>query len=412
MNTELELAPALSKDSKRLANEEARIERSQRNAYLEIGLALAAIRDEELYKAPREKAIAGRYSFTTFEEYCEQKWEMDIRRANQLVETASAAEKMGKIFPVLPSRESHVRELLKLSDEKDRASVWQRVVSSGATVTAKTISDEIVRFTAEKDKNWITLEEWAALSKDDKIRALEIKPDHSAQFNYQDTDNIEWARWSWNPVTGCNHGCPYCYARDISERFYPQKFAPSIIPSRLCAPSRTTPKSDPGWNAVDKMGHKNVFTCSMADLFGKWVPTEWIESVMEQVYANKQWNFLFLSKFPQRMQEFEFPKNAWVGTTVDKQGAVARAEKAFEKINASVKWLSCEPMLERLTFNSLDMFNWVVIGGASRSSQTDEWFPPYTWIAHLMTQAEKVNAKVYMKDNLFGRNERIRQYPI
>ena len=30
---------------------------------------------------------------------------------------------------------------------------------------------------------------------------------------------IDWAEMSWNPVTGCRHGCPYCYARRTAHRF-------------------------------------------------------------------------------------------------------------------------------------------------------------------------------------------------
>ena len=30
---------------------------------------------------------------------------------------------------------------------------------------------------------------------------------------------IDWATMSWNPVTGCRHGCPYCYARRTAHRF-------------------------------------------------------------------------------------------------------------------------------------------------------------------------------------------------
>ena len=30
---------------------------------------------------------------------------------------------------------------------------------------------------------------------------------------------IDWATMSWNPVTGCRHGCPYCYARRTATRF-------------------------------------------------------------------------------------------------------------------------------------------------------------------------------------------------
>jgi protein gp37 len=123
------------------------------------------------------------------------------------------------------------------------------------------------------------------------------------KMNDQKTDNIEWALWSWNPVTGCLHNCDYCYARDIANRFYPQAFKPSIVPARLSAPANTQVPEEASHN----VGYKNVFTCSMADLFGKWVPAEWIQAVLDVARANPQWNFLFLTKFPIRMAEFDFP---------------------------------------------------------------------------------------------------------
>ena len=30
---------------------------------------------------------------------------------------------------------------------------------------------------------------------------------------------IDWCDDTWNPVTGCRHGCPYCYARAMTNRF-------------------------------------------------------------------------------------------------------------------------------------------------------------------------------------------------
>ena len=33
---------------------------------------------------------------------------------------------------------------------------------------------------------------------------------------------IEWCSHTWNPVTGCRHDCPYCYARRIATRFGPK----------------------------------------------------------------------------------------------------------------------------------------------------------------------------------------------
>jgi protein gp37 len=156
------------------------------------------------------------------------------------------------------------------------------------------------------------------------------------------------------------------------------------------------------------MGNRNVFTCSMADLFGKWVPQEWISAVLGQVEANPQWNFLFLTKFPVRLAEFEFPDNAWVGTTVDCQARVKNAERSFRRVQAAVKWLSVEPLLEPLTFDDLGAFQWIVLGGASASSQTPEWHPPREWSEALRCQAQKLGIGVYEKRNLL---ERVRQYP-
>jgi len=253
-----------------------------------------------------------------------------------------------------------------------------------------------------KRKTYITLDEWSGLSEAERFQAFNAKAE--TIFNAQKDDSIEWAKWSWNPITGCLHQCPYCYARDIAARFYEQGFEPSFYPNRLHAPAKMRVPQE----ANHDIGYKNVFTCSMADLFGKWVPAEWIEAVLDVIRANPQWNFLTLTKFPQRMAEFDFPDNAWVGTSVDKQYAVDRAEKAFRNINAGVKWLSCEPMLERLTFTSLEMFDWVAIGGASESTQTPEFRPPREWINHLEAQANEAGCKIYEKTNLL---ERIREYP-
>ena len=33
---------------------------------------------------------------------------------------------------------------------------------------------------------------------------------------------VTWADMTWNPVTGCLHGCEYCYARRIANRYKPK----------------------------------------------------------------------------------------------------------------------------------------------------------------------------------------------
>jgi len=398
------------RDLTELMEREQRIERAQRNAFYEIGLDLKAIRDRELYKAERATRVNGQYSFQTFEEYCEQRWEFKKSRAYQLIEAAALTSEISTIVDVLPGRESHVRPLLdRLERDDQRVAAWQQIVTAAPkAITARVVEDGITRYIAARDKEFLTLDEWQALGGDDRATALSYHGQH--KFNAQDgseerdAQSIEWAQWSWNPVTGCRHNCPYCYARDIAHRFYPMKFEPALWYKRLTAPANTPVPA----KASTDISFKNVFTCSMADLFGRWVPAEWIHAVLAQVAANKKWNFLFLTKFATRLTEFEFPENAWIGTTVDCQARVKAAEEAFAKVRATVKWLSVEPMIEPLKFQHLDRFNWIVIGGASRSSQTPEWRVPIEWWAPLYQQAAELGLSIYLKSNLY---ERARGYP-
>jgi ParB/RepB/Spo0J family partition protein len=227
----------------------------------------------------------------------------------------------------------------------------------------------------------VTLAQWKTLSTDEQRTLLRVRSD-KAKLTKQTTDSIEWARWSWNPVTGCLHDCPYCYARDIAQRYYPQKFEPSIVPEQLAASLLGSPPPE----AAQDTGYKNIFTCSMADLFGNWVPKEWIEEVLSVVREAKQWNFLFLTKFPQRLREFSFPRNARIGTTVDLQARVANPERAMRQVDAAVKWVSIEPLIEPIKMD-FSIFQWVVIGGASASTQTPEWKPPRSWVIDLTARA-------------------------
>ncbi len=222
-----------------------------------------------------------------------------------------------------------------------------------------------------------------------------------ALFN-ETNDNIEWARWTWNPVTGCNHGCKYCYARDIANRFYPEKFEPTFRPHRLKAPQNTTVPQ------IKRVGDKNVFVCSMADLFGDWVPDEWIEKVMFEVAGNQQWNFLFLTKNPKRYAEIEWPENAWIGTTIDNQDMVDESEAIFKDIDASVKFISCEPLMEEITLSEPNIFDWVILGARSKSSGMPAFQPDRKWVLSLLNQSESLGFKTYCKPNL---KALIKEYP-
>jgi protein gp37 len=234
-------------------------------------------------------------------------------------------------------------------------------------------------------KEYITWDEWRGLSEADRTTLLRHTEKPKSKLNKQENADIEWADWSWNPVTGCLHDCPYCYARNIAFHIYPAEvgFAPTLWPGRLSVPAHQAVPEQ----AKERIAQKNIFTCSMADLFGRWVPSEWIEAVFATVRASPDWNFLFLTKFPNRLSEFDIPANAWMGTTVDLQARVANAEKAFLNVKAPVRWLSIEPMIEPLKFNRLDLFDWVVIGGASPSKAVDDTPDTPAWNVPRSTSA-------------------------
>ena len=309
------------------------------------------------------------------------------------------------------NRANRARNLAKLrpGEFNERLDTWHEAVDRGngrVTATLPEPPKEHAEATAAKARaNNVSLKEWETLSNDERREYLQPHNFQTdAQFNKQDTTGIEWAQWSWNPITGCRHDCPYCYARDIAEHYrgtaYPHGFEPAFRPYMLNVPANMRVPDE----AATDTRYKNVFTCSMADLFGRWVPREWIEAVLGTVRANPQWNFLFLTKFPKRMAEFDIPPNAWMGTTVDLQARVANAEAAFARLNpdAGIRWLSVEPMLEPLKFQRLELFNWVVIGGASRSSKTPMFQPPLPWIIDLYSQAKAAGCAIYMKTNYSG----------
>jgi len=207
---------------------------------------------------------------------------------------------------------------------------------------------------------------------------------------------IEWTDYTWNPITGCLHGCPYCYARRLAEgrlkgRFgYENGFEPTFHENRLREPYQVKKPSF-------------IFTVSMGDMFGGWVPVNWVNQILEVVINNPRHIFQVLTKNPRayKLYDGELPENLWIGTSVDGSGNSSKRIKELASIrHDSVKFVSVEPLLAPLPSDIylFEGIQWVIIGaqtGPGAKLPEIEWISTITW-----QSAAFARIPYFIKDNL------------
>lgn len=254
---------------------------------------------------------------------------------------------------------------------------------------------------------------------------------------------IDWADMTWNPVTGCLHGCEYCYARKIANRFggasethynecvgeecqwiteatgktheldepvydvdrghnspYPFEFDPTLHCYRLGEPFK-----------IKKP--QTIFVCSMADLFGDWVPDKWIQTVLDACQQAPWHRYLFLTKNPKRYSEIRTNRtrgisisrdlrgNIWLGATATNQGQLYKVASALEDADQSVStFVSIEPIFEPISVYEIDCFaNWVIVG-AETGNRKDKPVVCKWWIDDIVKQCKDMNVPIFMKESL------------
>lgn len=244
-----------------------------------------------------------------------------------------------------------------------------------------------------------------------------------------DKTKIEWCDSTWNPVTGCLQGCPYCYARGIARRFggayvpnktyhgeksdikfgkvvtrtldhpligidgkaapYPYYFEPTLHRYRL--------------GDYEKKKGRTIFVCSMADLFGEWVPDEWIEEVFAACEKAPQHRYLFLTRNPQRYIDLALAgklpakDNMWYGTTA------TTPDEHFFWGGAWHTFVSIEPILRDYTGEIGEMCDtfaqWVIVG-AETGKRKDKVVPDKSWIDAITKTCIRKSITLFMKDSL------------
>jgi protein gp37 len=200
---------------------------------------------------------------------------------------------------------------------------------------------------------------------------------------------IEWTDKTWNPTTGCDKvssGCKFCYAETITERFaasFPTGFKFTQHPGRLNEPRR--------WRSPSF-----VFVNSMSDLFHEEMPLEYLQQIFTVMRECPQHVFQVLTKRHKRLLELapllDWAPNIWMGVSVENQANAKRVDY-LRQVKASVRFLSCEPLLGSLQLDLKDI-HWVITGGESGSQhrpiKTD-------WVRSIRDQCQEQDVAFFHK---------------
>lgn len=208
------------------------------------------------------------------------------------------------------------------------------------------------------------------------------------------TTKIEWTDKTWNPITGCSKkstGCLHCYAEVMARRLKAmgqEKYANGFIVTlhERCLEEPLT------WR-----GNHNIFVCSMSDIFHENVPFEFIDKMFDVIKCTPQHRYQILTKRAERMAEYfetrSVPNNVWLGVTVEAQSSRFRIDY-LRNLPASVKFLSCEPLVEDLGELDLTGIDWVIVGGESGPQARPM---KEEWALNIMKQVEAQGARFFFK---------------
>lgn len=194
------------------------------------------------------------------------------------------------------------------------------------------------------------------------------------------SSSIEWTDATWNPVAGCtpvSPGCLNCYAARMALRLErvggatARKYAGTAKRARDGRPvfvgkitldeeALDTPRS---WRLP-----RVIFVNSMSDLFHERVPLSFIKRVFKVMEECPQHTFQVLTKRPEIAasvaDKLPWPSNVWMGTSVETAKYYGRIAN-LATIAATVRFLSCEPLLGPMPDLPLNGIDWVIVGGES-----------------------------------------------
>lgn len=208
---------------------------------------------------------------------------------------------------------------------------------------------------------------------------------------------IEWTEQTWNPTTGCTKispGCKHCYAETMAQRLkamgakgYENGFKLSILPERLAEP-------------LNRRKPTTYFVNSMSDLFHNEIPFEFLDRVFDVIRRTPQHTYQILTKRAARMRKYFVPGerivpgNVWLGVSVENRKYGLPRIDELREVEASIRFLSVEPLLEDVGTIDLTGIHWVIVGGES-GPKARPMKPE--WVASIQEQCDAAGVAFFFK---------------
>jgi protein gp37 len=215
---------------------------------------------------------------------------------------------------------------------------------------------------------------------------------------------IEWTHHTFNPWWGCtrvSQACKHCYAESWAKRVGKKVWGPKA-PRRFFGDAHWAEPIKWNKEAAKDGFRARVFCASMADVFEyRSELNPWRERLWRLIDDTPHLDWLLLTKRPQRISQSvpwsqHWPKNVWIGTTVEDQKSAEERLPYLAEIPATVRFISAEPLLSELKISRWlqTSIDWVITGGESgpRARPSSP-----SWFRSLMIQCMQADVAFHFK---------------
>lgn len=192
---------------------------------------------------------------------------------------------------------------------------------------------------------------------------------------------IEFADFTWNPITGCKFGCEWCWAKKFSDRYKMQTAfnVPEFHPERLNEKVPGIPKVRNYIAKAISPDKPVIFVVDMGDIFSKGVDDIWIRRVFIYIQNHSEVNFLLLTKRPQSYYGWVdlIPReNTFIGTSLDFAHNYKRLVPISKMSEFGYRtFVNIEPIMSRMDQVNFSWLDFVIIGALTGR----KYRPDPTW---------------------------------